>query len=221
MFNKTKLAAALVSLAALGGADAATVQGKITDEKGAPVVGAEVRIEGSSRVAISDAQGQYKLEDVDPQHVHLHVYSVNHVHGDREFNNIEASLTADFTLTSSVYENIVVTANGLPRSVLESITPVSVISADELRKKQAPTLGETLKGTPGVHSSYFGPVASSPIIRGTDGPRVKLLQNGLDMSDVSRVGADHNVASEASTATQIEVLRGPATLQYGLSLIHI
>ena len=35
----------------------------------------------------------------------------------------------------------------------------------------------------------------------------------------TRVGPDHSVASEASTAQQIEVLRGPATLFYGSGAI--
>ena len=40
------------------------------------------------------------------------------------------------------------------------------------------TLGETLDGTPGVSSTYFGPNASRPIIRGLDGDRIRVLNNG-------------------------------------------
>ncbi|MBB1333470.1 TonB-dependent receptor [Pseudoalteromonas sp. SG43-7] len=116
-------------------------------------------------------------------------------------------------------EKIVITASPLKRTVLESSTPVSILSGEELDQHQAATLGETLKNVPGVHSSYFGPVASSPIIRGLDGPRIKVVQNGLGASDASRVGPDHQVSTETSTATQIEVLRGPATLLYGSGAI--
>lgn len=116
-------------------------------------------------------------------------------------------------------EKLIITATPLNRSVLESATPVSIISGEELKSKMAPTLGETLKNVPGVHSTYFGPVSSSPIIRGLDGPRIKIVQNGLDVSDASRVGPDHIVSTEASNAKQIEVLRGPATLLYGSGAI--
>ena len=116
-------------------------------------------------------------------------------------------------------ETLVITANPIGRSVLESATPVTILGGEALDNSQAATLGETLKGLPGVNSTYFGPVASSPIIRGLDGPRVKVLQNGLDASDASRVGPDHVTTVEASTATQIEVLRGPATLLYGSGAI--
>ncbi|GAC16412.1 TonB-dependent receptor [Aliiglaciecola lipolytica] len=116
-------------------------------------------------------------------------------------------------------EKLVITSNPLNPTVLESATPVSIIAGDDLESRIAPTLGETLKNVPGVHSTYFGPVSSSPIIRGLDGPRVKVLQNGLDVSDASRVGPDHVVSTESANATQIEVLRGPATLLYGSGAI--
>lgn len=116
-------------------------------------------------------------------------------------------------------EKLVITANPLNRSVLESAAPVSIITGEDLQSRVAPTLGETLKDVPGVHSTYFGPVSSSPIIRGLDGPRIKVLQNGLDVSDASRVGPDHIVSTETSNAKQIEVLRGPATLLYGSGAI--
>ncbi|MFT5676244.1 MAG: iron complex outermembrane receptor protein [Paraglaciecola sp.] len=116
-------------------------------------------------------------------------------------------------------EKLIITASPLGRSILQSSTPVSILSGEELEKNQSATLGETLKSVPGVNSTYFGPVASSPIIRGLDGPRVKVLQNGMDSSDASRVGPDHIATTEASTATQIEVLRGPSTLLYGSGAI--
>lgn len=198
---------------------ATTVTGKVTDTAGQPVAGAEVKIEGSRRVAYTDVNGVYRFEDVKQPHIHLHVYSSNYIHGDNDLGDVNADQNVDFVLQPASVENIVVTANALQSSVLESVTPVTVIGADKLRKIEAPTLGETLKNSPGVHSTYFGPVSSSPVIRGNDGPRVKIVQNGLDVSDVSRVGPDHNVATTLSSATQVEVLRGPATLQYGSGAI--
>ncbi len=198
---------------------ATTVTGKVTDTAGQPVAGAEVKIEGSRRVAYTDENGVYRFDDVKQPHIHLHVYSSNFIHGDNDLGDVDTDQNVDFVLKPASVENIVVTANALQSSVLESVTPVTVIGAEKLRKIEAPTLGETLKNAPGVHSTYFGPVSSSPVIRGNDGPRVKIVQNGLDVSDVSRVGPDHNVAISLASATQVEVLRGPATLQYGSGAI--
>lgn len=219
MNRRTIIGAAVFMALTAQVASATTVKGKVTNEAGEAVAGAEVRIEGSKQVTFTDAKGNYEFKGVQVPHVHLHVYSPDYVHGDNDLGDVDSDQVADFVLTPVSVENIVVTASVLGSSVLESVTPVSVIDEYKLRKIQAETLGETLKNTPGVHSTYFGPVASSPVIRGNDGPRVKIVQNGLDVSDVSRIGPDHNVAANSTSATQVEVLRGPATLQYGSGAI--
>ena len=99
------------------------------------------------------------------------------------------------------------------------LTPARVVSGDELRDRQAGTLGETLSHELGVSSSAFGAGAARPIIRGLDGARVKMLQNGMAVSDVSTLSNDHAVATDTATARQIEILRGPAALLYGSGAI--
>lgn len=116
-------------------------------------------------------------------------------------------------------EVIVVTASPLNRTVLNSAQPISVLAGDQLREQQAHTLGETLAHEPGINATHFAGVASSPIVRGLDGPRVKVTQNGLDTGDVSRGSPDHAVTTETSVAEQIEIFRGPATLLYGSGAI--
>ena len=107
----------------------------------------------------------------------------------------------------------------LLRSDLDGLISSTLIEKDQLDLLQSSSLGETLKTIPGVHANYFGPSASSPIIRGLDGPRIKMMQNGLDSGDASRLSPDHQVSSETSSASQIEVLRGPATLLHGSGAI--
>ena len=95
------------------------------------------------------------------------------------------------------------------------INSVTVVTDEELARRQSTTLGETLDGIPGVSNSDFGPGVGRPVVRGLTGSRVQVLNNGLRVVDVAGEGADHNVAIDTSNAKQIEVLRGPATLLYG------
>ena len=117
------------------------------------------------------------------------------------------------------HEVIVINASPLDKTALESAQPVNIISGDALKQMHAHSLGETLALEPGINNTHFANVAGSPIIRGLGGPRVKITQNGLDTGDVSRGSPDHAVTTETSTAKQIEVLRGPATLLYGSGAI--
>ena len=68
---------------------------------------------------------------------------------------------------------------------------------------------------PGISSSYFGPGASRPVIRGLGEDRIRVLQNGVATIDVSNVSPDHAVSAEPLTIKTIDVVRGPATLLYG------
>jgi iron complex outermembrane recepter protein len=97
--------------------------------------------------------------------------------------------------------------------------PVDVLAGSKLDEAKAGTLGETVAKLPGVQSSNFGPGVGRPIIRGLDGARVQVLSDGLGSGDVSTVSVDHAVSIEPFLATQIEVLKGPATLLYGSGAI--
>jgi iron complex outermembrane receptor protein len=115
---------------------------------------------------------------------------------------------------------VIVTTSPLAGGANEQVlTPARVISGDELRDRQAGTLGETLSHELGVSSSAFGAGAARPVIRGLEGPRVKMLQNGMSVSDVSTLSNDHAVATDTANARQIEILRGPAALLYGSGAI--
>lgn len=94
-------------------------------------------------------------------------------------------------------------------------TPNKILSGEELQNKMGASLGATLNNELGVSSSGFGAGASRPVIRGLDGDRVQILQNGSTVSDVSSISADHAVASPIQNARQIEILRGASALMYG------
>ena len=116
-------------------------------------------------------------------------------------------------------ETIEVKGALLPTTVDDMSRPVEVLSGEALDAAKANSLGETVGKLPGVQSSYFGPGVGRPIVRGFDGARVQVLNDGLGSGDVSTVSADHAVSIEPFLADQIEVLKGPATLLYGSGAI--
>lgn len=206
------------------------LSGTVVNEQGTPITGAQVKANNTKKAVVTDSQGRFSLSDknivnesaqgrsesnnIEEIHVTAPGYSHRMVH-----LHEEDSETLVITLASTVIEQVDVIGLPIHASVIESALPVSVLTGEKLRNQQAATLGDTLGGLPGVNSNFHGHVSSTPVIRGLSGPRVLITQNSLDVSDVSRVGPDHSVASEVSTAQQVEVLRGPATLFYGSGAI--
>jgi iron complex outermembrane receptor protein len=116
-------------------------------------------------------------------------------------------------------EPVVVNADPLDRSALDSLRPVDVLRGDQLRDRESTNLGATLGRELGVQSSAYGPGAGRPIIRGMDSARVRVTESGLGVGDVSGVSPDHRVSADTLNSPQVEVLRGPATLLYGSGAI--
>ncbi len=131
-----------------------------------------------------------------------------------------AALAAHAQQASKTLAPVVVTADPFASQESEAIiAPARVLSGDELRDKLGGSLGDTLSREPGVNASGFSAGASRPVIRGLEGPRVKILQNGMGSGDLSAISNDHAVSTSLLSSQQIEILRGPATLLYGSGAI--
>ncbi len=113
----------------------------------------------------------------------------------------------------------IVISSPLDRPLHQQALAASIMTAEQLNLALEPSLGQTLARMPGVSSSFFGPAASRPIIRGLEGDRVRILQNGLNTTDVSAASFDHALSFDPSNLKSVEVIRGPATLLYGSGAI--
>ncbi len=115
----------------------------------------------------------------------------------------------------TLLDPLVITGSPLGLTRAETVEGTTVLEGDRLDRNRGLSLGEALDDTPGVSSTAFGPGASRPVIRGQGGPRVRVLDNGIDTFDVSVTSPDHAVTAPLFGAQRVEVLRGPATLLYG------
>jgi iron complex outermembrane recepter protein len=119
--------------------------------------------------------------------------------------------------TSPAKQTVVITGNPLGGG--DVAAPSSVLSGNGLVLRRGSSLGETLDNLPGVSSSYFGPNANRPVIRGQDGDRIRVLNNAGASIDASSLSFDHAVPIDPLVVERIEVLRGPAALLYGGSAV--
>lgn len=201
-------------------ASAATVEVTVSDPDGRPLAGASVRLVPSNRALVTGDDGVARIENVapgaydvavrlsgfTPSRTDVIVADLGHV-------SVPVRLYAAIHLSDSV------TVSPDARDVFESYQPASVLGGEDLQQRLGNTLGSTLASEPGVNVRSLGSGSARPVVRGLDNDRVLILENGARTGDVSSQSADHGVTLDPATATQIEVVRGPATLLYGSSAI--
>ena len=203
-----------------GEAQEARIEGTVT-VGATPATDATVSLAGLGLRVPVDAQGRYVFEEVPPG---TYVLEANSVRWGRGITTVRAvageTVRADLALEPLFHlDELVVSAGAGAVRRSEAYQPASVVTSRELVRVGEATLGETLSREPGVNSTYFGPGASRPIIRGIGGDRVRILEGGIGVGDASSTSPDHAVGVESRTADRIEVIRGPATLLYGSSAV--
>jgi iron complex outermembrane recepter protein len=116
-------------------------------------------------------------------------------------------------------ETIEVSDHSSGQGLMDYVPVSKTLKEKEIRKKLQPTVADTLQGEAGVAATQFGPNSSRPVLRGLDGARIRLLQNGLQLLDVSTQSVDHAVPVEPLIIDQIEIIRGAMGVLYGSSAV--
>ncbi len=219
------IAAAALVLAAVPAAaqEAGTVQGTVTlvGEAG-PVHGALVLVVGTGATVLTENDGTYVIEDVPPGSYEV-LAQREHLTAGRQLIAVAANeaVTVDFELAPSpVHEQVTVTAAaGGTETTFEAFNAVTTIDSFDLIQAGQNSIGDALQNEPGIAVRSFGPGSSRPIIRGFDGDRVLILDDGVRTGDLSSQSGDHGVTIDPNSAERIEIVRGPATLLYGSNAV--
>lgn len=201
----------------------ATVSGTVTvSPKGMPLHNATVHLSPSGRSVQTDEYGVYRFSGVEPgpYTVVAHMHSLT---DDARSVQVAAGQTAtiNFALKlSPVRDSVTVTAEGKEVITADVIQAVSTLEGFELASKaQGTSLGELLENETGIAKRSSGPGSSRPVVRGFDGDRVLVLQDGVRTGTLSSQSSDHGEPVDAMSVDRVEVVRGPATLLYGSNAI--
>ncbi|MDQ3010853.1 MAG: TonB-dependent receptor, partial [Acidobacteriota bacterium] len=197
------------------------VQGKVTlSSNGAPVHNVKVTIIQLRRSTETNDDGTYEFRNV-PQgkyDISAHLEGTPDVLQKVEVGS--SGVMADFEIRlGAVREQVTITATGSEETTFNSIQSVTIIGSLDLAKKNPISLGEALDNELGIAKRSFGPGTSRPVIRGFDGDRVLVLQNGERIGALGFQSGDHAEPVDLLSADRIEVVKGPATLLYGSSAL--
>ncbi len=111
-------------------------------------------------------------------------------------------------------EEVIITSSLIDPSSEAIANPLHVINGESIANDASQSIGASIDGLVGVSSSDYGAAVGQPIIRGMSGSRVKILNNGVVVRDVSGLGPDHVNDVDLNNIQQIEIVRGPSSLLY-------
>ena len=193
-----------------------SVSGSVTDSAGTPVLGARLTLLELRRTTTAGAEGRFAFPAVAPGSYHLSVAAIGFAPTVERVTVADSDVVLQITLRASVVEleAIQVTASPNATTMLNSPQPVSALGGEELQQAQAPSLGETIQGLPGVRSLSTGTGVGKPVIRGLTSNRVLVVVDGQRL-ETQQWADEHSPNVETEDAERIEVIRGPASVLYG------
>ncbi len=199
----------------------ANIFGHVIDaETGEHLPFVNLLIKGTRIGTITDATGHYILANLPPGNHTLIAQSMGFARAEVEFEAIkDQTIEVDVYLTPTGInlEEVVLTSS--PTQSGFRYQPDAVFMGEKLQRRSEPSFGEMLNGQPGVAMRSFGSAPARPVIRGMDGDRILVLENGERMGDISETSADHAISLDPLVASRLEVVRGPASLLYGSSAL--
>jgi iron complex outermembrane receptor protein len=218
------LSGALLAAVALYGQaqNDGAITGRVTAQTGSPLHDATVVLLPSGRSLQTSNTGEFQFRGLPPGRYDL----LAHLHGfSDERVSVEVAVgkpaTAEIRLSfAALRQEITVTASGREETVLETFSSVTSLDGQQLTlRNSAPALGEILENEPGVAKRSYGPGSSRPVIRGFDGDRVLILQDGTRTGTLSSQSGDHGEPVDTSQVERVEIVRGPGTLMYGTNAV--
>ncbi len=217
---KSFLVVLALGTSVLGAAD---VRGTVTlKSNGNAVHNITVLLLPSGRVVESDNAGKYEFKGLAAGKYTLVATGegLSDTRKSVELKQDETG-TVDFQVdVTPIRQELTVTASAnKAETFLETFSSTLTLDSATLATKAATSLGDVLDGEAGIHRRSFGPGTTRPVIRGFDGDRVLVLQDGVRTGTLSAQSGDHGEPVDPQGLDRVEVVRGPGTLLYGSSAI--
>ena len=204
------------------------IVGRVKDQAGASVSGAEVSLLHQQRAVVaattSDADGNFTLDNIPPGN-----FEVKVVHsGFNDFHKavaVTASATSEIAVSLSVNpvsEEVTVSAEAGqvvdPRTIDQQ---VNVIPQRQIIERAPEVVAQVVDEEPGVNLQRTSPSLSAVFVRGLTGRNVAVYVDGVRYTTSAQRGGVGTFFSliEPSALETVEIIRGPASSQYGSDVL--
>jgi iron complex outermembrane recepter protein len=196
------------------------IHGNVTGA-GEPIVGAAVRVLELERATHTDSKGDFEFSNLPNGTYKVFVRVVGYASQTNTVEVTDKSAETSFALHESAIEmeEVVVSAAPSPRTADEQYQSAESKAMVEFHASPGSSFADKISDLPGVAVRGNGSAPNRPVLRGLSDNRVLILENGLRNGDISTYDPAHATPIEAMSISQIDVVRGPASILYGPSTI--
>jgi len=194
------------------------ISGKITDKAtGAAIAGATISIPDLKIATSTNANGIYVLRQLPAGEYLMQVTAIGYASVTKVVD-LANTVSVDVKLSASNYElsDVIVTSLGNTTTRRQATVPITVVTHKMILEGVANTAIDLVASQPGVNETTEGSGTTKPQINGLGFDRVLVLMDGVPQEDF-QWGDDHGILIDPYAVHDAEVIRGPASLQYGAS----
>ncbi len=197
-----------------------SLTGKITDATtGETLPGVIVYISQIKEGAISDSSGVYTITQLPKGSFSIEAKLLSYSTLIKQVTiNGLTRLNLSLKDSSTSTREVVITALGIESNIQRTPEPVAMVTHSLLVQSSSTNLVDAISTQPGISAITTGPGVSKPEINGLGYNRVLTLLDGVRQEDF-QWGDEHGILIDPYAVFDAEIIRGPASLQYGANAV--
>lgn len=218
--NKQFLLPVLIFLFSSLLTSAQSLTGNVTDSANHQVIqGAAVYFPELKMGAFTDAEGNYKISPLPKGVYEVELQMLGYATLTKQVTvNGDATLNFAMVVSTATSNEVVITALGNTTSAQRSPVPVTLVTHDAMLQAPSTNVIDAIANQPGLNEVTEGPGISKPEINGLGYNRVLTLFDGERQEDF-QWGDEHGILIDPYAVYDAEIIRGPASLQYGANAV--
>ncbi|WP_298498251.1 TonB-dependent receptor [uncultured Algibacter sp.] len=208
----------LLLLLSVGNAVAQSISGNVKDKTGIPLPGVNVIVDGTTKGAVTDFDGNYSISNLENGTYTLLATFIGYAKTSRSVTINGADVVVDFVMEEDAQslDEIIVTGVVNPKSRIESSISVSTMGIKLIEQAAPRSAGELFRNIPGVRAESSGGEGNANFnVRGvpvsSGGSRYfQIQEDGLPLNlfgDTSFGNADNFLRIDSNIG-RVEAIRG-------------
>lgn len=180
-----------------------------------PLQGASIYISDLKKGAVSDLNGNYKIQNIPPGTFLVEIKFIGYqTIVESVYFNENKNINYEMEIAVTEENEIVITGTSKATSIKRNPIPIVAISKQFLQQNLSSNIIDAIAKTPGLSAVTTGPNVSKPFIRGLGFNRILTLYDGV-RQEGQQWGDEHGIEVDENTVEKVEVVKGPASLIYG------